>query len=1184
MTVRDYHAGMGSAVADRTVNRRIFTEEQRNSLAHQLNLNPRDPLHDQWRNAAELSCFPLTISSDAPMQPALPLTRTEDWGDVAKRVAEGNAALVDGEQYDESTLFKHIAKGSVLMSGRHLQHTDINLRQRNQEVVTNCSTSVMSTLLFYLLLNGSGVGRSYDDDMMAIDWRKMPNVRIAIASDYPDRQKSKFEWCNETNAMVEMPMVAEHFLSLRDTLKSLPAGAKYQNYYVEDSRGGWGKAVEQVERMAFEGRSDEWLILEFTAVRDNGKPIRGMQNRPASGPGPLMDALHALARVKYLGLEPWEATMHVDHYLAQCVLVGGARRAARMATKFWKDPSIFDFITFKARNNFWTSNNSVTIDDEFRRRTSLVIDHLRTTHRDYDSMTPDELIGIAVEAHERGMISDINFHAYRVLIEIADASYHHGTGEPGIINQDKLTRDDTGITDYLDGMFAESKDFRLDNSTLGLTRELARRNSSAQYRQITNPCVTGDTWVQTSTGPKRVGDLIDVPFTARVNGANYPATGFWKTGDKEVFKITTSNGFEVRATANHKFLVETGKRPIGYRGGRPAGAPTCYHDMKWVEVGDLKKGDRIVLDDPDTENYDEDHPDFKRGWLLGEIVGDGAYNPAASYSAHLSFWGEDAESMCKLAASFVRDQPNVDGRFMGGSFNEINQAWRVGSVSLDKLCARYIEPVTKDAKDSLEKESVNFIKGFIRGMFDTDGCIQGTAAKGYSVRLSQSDLSRLKMVQRMLLRVGVLSTVYEKRREAGPNLLPDGKGGSKLYDTMACHELVISRASIEKFSHAIGSFRQCKRDQLTEVLSNRKRDLYEDDFTAPVVNIVSDGVEAVYDCTVNKVHRFSANGLVAHNCGEISLLMLGGYCVLSSVVPFHCDDDDEAEEAFRAATRSLIRVNTMDSLYGREVRRTNRIGVSLIAIHEWAYKRFGFTWHDIIDEEKSQVMWDTVARFRRAVTDEAITYSARLGLPQPHSDTTVVPAGTISKLFGLSEGAHLPSMRWYMRWVQFRNDDPLIEDYRQRGYPVRELKEYKGTTIVGFPTAPSICELGSGDWVVTAAEASPEDQYQFLRLLEKYWVDGDEGNQLSYSMKYDPKTVSFNHFLNTLVDGQFSIKCCSVMPQTDASAYEYQPEEAITRDEYDYWMSMIDAGEEDIGVEHVDCAGGACPVDFTEKV
>jgi hypothetical protein len=313
--------------------------------------------------------------------------------------------------------------------------------------------------------------------------------------------------------------------------------------------------------------------------------------------------------------------------------------------------------------------------------------------------------------------------------------------------------------------------------------------------------------------------------------------------------------------------------------------------------------------------------------------------------------------------------------------------------------------------------------------------------------------------------------------------------------------------------------------------------------------------------------------------------------VIADVVPFHAKDDDDAEDAFRVATRALIRTNLMDCLYNREVKRTNRIGVGITGFHEWVYARFGFTWHDIVDEQKSLKMWKTLSRFKRAIDQEAAAYSAELGVVTPHTNTTFKPAGTTSKLFGLTEGAHLPSMREFMRWVQFRNDDPLVKEYEQRGYPIMHLKSYEGTTIVGFPTRPTICDLDGGAWVVTAAEATPEDQYQFLRLLEKYWIHGvdedgvplptETGNQVSYTLKYDPKVVSFEQFFNTLVEGQFSIRCCSVMPQADTSAYEYQPESPVTKEEFEQIAAQIsDQMAEDIGKEHIDCSTGSCPVDF----
>jgi hypothetical protein len=191
-------------------------------------------------------------------------------------------------------------------------------------------------------------------------------------------------------------------------------------------------------------------------------------------------------------------------------------------------------------------------------------------------------------------------------------------------------------------------------------------------------------------------------------------------------------------------------------------------------------------------------------------------------------------------------------------------------------------------------------------------------------------------------------------------------------------------------------------------------------------------------------------------------------------------------------------------------------------------------------------------------------------------------------------------MREYLRWVQFRFDDPLVEEYRAKGYPIREnLKTYPGTTIVGFPTIPEIVGLGMGDKLVTAAEATPEEQYKYLRLLEKWWIDGylevnhaDEqggrhgkGNQVSYTLKYLPEVTGYSEFRRTLLEGQSTIKCCSVMPQTDSSAYEYQPEEGVSPERFAEIQAAINDGDmkQDIGFEHVDCGGGACPISFNEQ-
>jgi adenosylcobalamin-dependent ribonucleoside-triphosphate reductase len=694
--------------------------------------------------------------------------RWETWAEVADRVAKGNTSLLKklGKKFtadikaDYEIMRRHISNGSLLMSGRHLQHGDENQADRNMEVFTNCSTATSSYILFYLLMNGSGVGRPYDDDMCVVDWDNMPNVRCVIAEDHAD-----FEW-----GVDESVRDARHKYGDREREED---GVHW--FEVPDTREGWAQAVEMVEVMAFERKfKDDLLILDFSKVRPKGAPIKGMQNRPSSGPKPLMNAIQKMTTIKGACLSPWKQAMFVDHYLAECVLVGGARRSARIATKSWSDPEIFDFINIKRGGFLWSANNSVAVDDKFWKQRSN--------------------------------------HARKVLQAILKASYEDGTGEPGFINQHRLVQNDEGFDGYEDGKYAESQKYKPFKKTEKMLAKIARNANAKVFTQIPNPC------------------------------------------------------------------------------------------------------------------------------------------------------------------------------------------------------------------------------------------------------------------------------------------------------------------------------------------------------------------------------------------GEISLNMLGGYCVIADVVPYYAPTVDDAEEAFRAATRALIRVNTMDSLYKREVTRTNRIGVGMTGIHEFAWNTFGYSFHDLIDEEKSKDFWLTLARFKRAVVDEAEKYSKKLGVTVPHTNTTIKPSGTISKLFALTEGAHLPSMREYIRWVQYRSDDPQVKKYKEKGYPVKELKSYTGSSAVGFPTQPLICRLGMDDKLVTASEATPEQQYKWLMLLEKYWIVGvdeegkalpDTGNQVSYTLKYNPEKVSYKEYEEMVSKYQGLIKCCSVMPQQDTTAYEYQPEQPVTISEFMKVLNEITNDEnmlEDIDYEHLKCESGACPI------
>lgn len=783
MFVRDLHPGMGRAVAERTVLRK----------------------------------------TDG---------RYEQWIDVAARVAAGNASLVN-EAGDALDLMDYIGKGIILMSGRHLQHGDHEQPGRNLEVFSNCATSATSFALFMLLLNGSGVGRCYDDDFILTDWDYSPNLRIVLDSKHPD-----FNWSQHED--------------VRDARHKY-VGRNVVWHTVEDSREGWGKAVEVYELLTWEKiHAHKTLVLDFSLVRPCGAPIRGMQGRPSSGPAPLMGALAKIATLKGSGLKPWMQSLYADHYLAECVLVGGARRAARMSTKAWRDEGVLDFIRVKRPIEYdglsadevitlrkerseaglpplnaflWSSNNSVMVDREFWNRV-------------------DEALNLVAQGKTQAAMSRHTRHAYKVWQALTECAYADGTGEPGIINADQLAQKDGG----------------------------------------------------------------------------------WEALAKQAF------------CGSPKYQV-----------------------------------------DEDTHLY-----------------------------------------LAKLA-----------------------------------------------------------------------------------------------------------------------------------------------KAALKKPLH-----------------------------------------------------------MITNPCGEIALTILGGYCVIADTVPYHADTWEEVDNALRLTTRALMRTNLMESFYAPEVKRTNRIGVGMTGVHEFAWKFFNVGFRDLINPDfwgaallsdmfyeahddpriRAAGFWKALSKMSNTVVEEATRYAAELGVAVPHTMLTIKPAGTTSKLFGLTEGWHLPSMLEYLRWVQFKDGDPLVAEYEAKGYPVRrDLKTYRGMVIVGFPTQPTICSIGMPeDQIVTAAQATPEEQYKWLELGEHFWINGgsvewDEngyqhltgghsyGNQISYTLKYDPAQVDFPSFEAMLRKHQRHVRACSVMPQTDDVAFEYQPEQPLAKGEYEAVVRAISEQlSEDIGREHIDCATGACPIDIVE--
>jgi len=398
--------------------------------------------------------------------------------------------------------------------------------------------------------------------------------------------------------------------------------------------------------------------------------------------------------------------------------------------------------------------------------------------------------------------------------------------------------------------------------------------------RATNPCVTADTWVQTVDGPRQVADLIGLGFEAMVDGKPHATgkQGFFKTAHKDVVRLQTREGYTLRLTSNHR--VRKATRLTRW---------SC--DTEWTEAGTLQPGDKVLLHHHDDLHWDGEL-NRDQGFLLGLLLGDGTLKKDA---AIISVWagqavanGTTGQAMpgtfallreAERAAQSIRHRSDFSG------FHEVpgRGEWRMKLSSLRDLAFGLgMKPGHKAITAAMEQESSDFYEGLLRGLFDADASVQGTQQKGVSVRLAQSDLPLLQAVQRMLLRLGIASTIYQNRRLAGEASLPDGKGGSRKDPTKAQHELIISGENLAVFSARVGFTDSVKQARLDALMGQYKRRLNRERFVATVDSIVADGREDVFDVQVPGINTFDANGLHAHNCGEQPLPPYGA-CLLGSV-------------------------------------------------------------------------------------------------------------------------------------------------------------------------------------------------------------------------------------------------------------------------------------------------------------
>jgi ribonucleotide reductase class II len=991
----------------------------------------------------------------------------ETWQDVCTRTLKGLVKLGKLTETEADIIDRMQRQVKALPSGRWLWVGGSKWLEQpeNFSGAYNCTSTNVSdwrafALMMDLAMMGCGTGAILEPNL--ID--RLPPIR------------------NQLNVTI-IGDIGKIPISNRQEFTTLDVAGNRVTIHVGDSRQGWVESYRHLLELSsddsFDGEVE--VAINLSNVRPAGEKLKGFGG--VANPIKLPDLYHRVAAIlnkaKGRKLNSVECCLLIDE-AAVTIVAGNVRRSAGM-----RQFKASDTLGSSAKDNLWQQDEHGNWRIDPERDALRMANHTRVFHR---KPTEQECI----EAVRK------QFYSGEGAIQWAGEAVARSNAD--LLSKPEIKADFMGA--YQEG---NAKEWLQENHPHLDAKEIEHRLS----RFGLNPCVTADTWIHTEDGARQVKDLIGVQHGTYVNGELFSTTadGFFLTGYKPVIKLQTKSGYSLRLTDNHQVLkvtAQTQKKQYS----------------EWCEAGKLQPGDRVLI-----HNHRDILPwngagSFDEGWLLGSLLGDGCFSvneSSYSYAAKLRFWGEDQLEMKDFALAKINNLTASPERTVAikGTYNQQNRYYEVGSAGLAKLAGNFgMSQHHKVITPEIERASYEFYQGFLSGLFDADGSVQGHQNKGVSIHLTQSNLNTLTAVQRMLLRLGVASTIYQNRKPEGLKLLPDIQRNLAEYYCQATHELVIANDNIAVFQEVIGFQEPSKAKKISILLGGYKLQLNRERFDVEIISIEQDGFDAVYDCTVPGVSRFDANGFVAHNCGEI--LGTNFHCNLSEIHLNQINPNNlqEQEEAFTAGALSvaaLLHHKFQEPRYQYSRELDPIVGVSFTGLFDFFVHAFGAEWLQWWAEgrpdtvkgiEYKQKEREYLDHWRQIVEQTVWAYCDKHGIKRPNRCTTVQPSGTKSLLTGASPGWHPPKAQRFIRRITFRKNDPVAQaciDYGYSVIPSQSDKDENGNLLddafdprctewlIEIPVAVSWADIPGAD-AIEISKFSALAQMDFYMQVQKYYV------------------------------------------------------------------------------------------------
>ena len=236
-------------------------------------------------------------------------------------------------------------------------------------------------------------------------------------------------------------------------------------------------------------------------------------------------------------------------------------------------------------------------------------------------------------------------------------------------------------------------------------------------------------------------------------------------------------------------------------------------------------------------------------------------------------------------------------------------------------------------------------------------------------------------------------------------------------------------------------------------------------------------------------------------------------------------------------------------------------------------------------------------RMRNIAVSSAFSMANELEAPLPKNVTCIKPSGTLSKVMGtdvwgeVPEGIHKPLGKYIFNSVTYSKHDPLVERFRGAGYDIMDRPHEPESVLIKFPVKYEnipfeLVTVKRKDGHFEDVEVNRESavtQLERYKLFIDTWCEQNVSLTVSYDKEEVPQIVDW---LEKNWDSYVAVSFLFRNDPTKSAedlGYAYLPQEVVTKQEYDNYISKIkpvDFGEITVRDDELEkeCLTGSCPV------